>query len=306
MVDKGTQYFLALAELRNFTRAAKKLYVTQPAFSRKIAELENRVGCQLFQRHTHPIELTEAGTVYLKWAKIIAGNYAQLEAAMERARRGVPDQLRIGYNGKSHLAYVDGVLRSLNETYPGITCTTKRGKPTMLEQMLRSGDLDCIFTNLPHALKRSWMRFITIRPGGLCVLIPNTHPLARNRKVSLSDLKDETYITYPREISPDAYDFELQAFHASGFLPPSVLSVEDIEEFSIMVANGKGYALMSQTSAEQMQSKEVKAIQVNNFETGFDLVFAWSESEKTNSITHICNSISRIASVVHPVQPAHL
>ena len=68
MLDKSLQYFLALAETRSFTRAAESLFVTQPAFSRKIAELEDTMGCKLFLRNTRPIELTPAGETFLKWA----------------------------------------------------------------------------------------------------------------------------------------------------------------------------------------------------------------------------------------------
>ena len=85
MLEKELHYFLALAQTRNFTRAAEKMYVTQPAFSRKIAELEEETGCQLIVRKTRPIELTPAGEIFLKWATVLAGDLEQMEEAMARA-----------------------------------------------------------------------------------------------------------------------------------------------------------------------------------------------------------------------------
>lgn len=285
MLDKTVQYFLALAETRNFTRAAESIFVTQPAFSRKIAELEKELGCKLFLRDSRPIELTPAGETFLKWAKRLTENVKLMREDMEKARQGILNTLRIGYNGASHLPFLSAVLNRVKESYPHMECISVRGEPPRLESLLADGELDGIFTSLPHASRFSWMEYITLKPGGIYALLNVAHPLAHSEGVTLAQLAEEPYVNFERQMSPAAYDFVAEAFRKAGVPRNDAVIVKDVEELAVMVNAGRGYHLMSQSTAEAFHSEKARAIPVLDFPTGYDLVFAWHAAHANPSLS---------------------
>ena len=95
------RYFLAVAEERNFTRAAARVGIGQPPLSQQIKDLESEVGTNLFQRLPQGAELTEAGRAFLE---IVKGFPAQAERAVraaQRAARGESGTLRVGFTGSA-------------------------------------------------------------------------------------------------------------------------------------------------------------------------------------------------------------
>ena len=284
MLDRSLLYFLALAKTRNFTRAAESLFVTQPAFSRKIAELEEELGCQLFLRKTRPIELTPAGETFLKWANRLMEDLQQMETDLEKVRQGVTGSLRIGYNGASQLPFLNAGLKAMEEHYPHIECVSRRGEPPRIEHFLAEGELDGIFTTLPHVKHFSWMDYITVRPGGIYALINAKHPLAHEKGILLSQIAPEPYVNFERHMSPDAYDFVSSAFWKAGAVRNDAVCVQDVEDIAVMVAADRGYALMSQSAAESFRSDKLCAVPLLDFPTGYDLVFAWNRQHVSQSL----------------------
>ncbi len=295
MLEKELHYFLALAQTRNFTRAAEKMYVTQPAFSRKIAELEEETGCQLIVRKTRPIELTPAGEIFLKWATVLAGDLEQMEEAMARARQGITGQVRIGYNGSTHMPYVDAGLKALEEHAPQIECIVKRGEPPKLEQLLQEGELDGIFSNLPHVSRFDWMDYITVEPCGVTALLNAKHPLSGAQGLYLSQIAGEPYVDYERKMSPNAHDFIWEAFRRAGFTPNVAVCVQDVEEIAVMVAADRGFALMSGSAAQSLRSDKLCPVPVLDCPAGYDLVFAWHRERMNQNLICFRNAIALLS-----------
>ena len=295
MFERDLSYFLALAQTRNFTRAAEKMYVTQPAFSRRIADLEERMGCQLVLRKTRPVELTPAGEVFLKWALVLSRDIEQMESAMERARQGVTGQLRIGYNGSNHLHYLNAGLRALEAYAPQIECVVKRGEPPRLEQYLKDGRVDGIFTSLPHASHLNWVDYIPVEHCGITALFSSRNPLAHRQGVHMAEIADKPYVNYDRDMSPYAYDFVLAAFAASNASPNVTVCVQDVEEIAVMVAADRGFALMSDTAAHSFcasRPDQLAALPLLDYRSGFDLVFAWHKDRVDQNLLCFRNALS--------------
>ena len=289
--------FLALVRMRNFSRAAESLFVTQPAFSRTIAELEKEVGCQLFLRTSRPIQLTQAGEVLYRWASIIEKNLSDMEAEMALACRGIVGRLRIGYYGEPQIAILNQGIEAVKQRMPEIKWSIRRDNPAQLEKLLLQDELDAIFLHLPHAKAFDWIEYETVVPGGMCALLPSSHPLATQETVSIQELVHEPYVAFPRDVSPYAYDLEMQAFQDANAIPRVSVLVEDIEALGIMVAGGNGITLMSRASAEVLQENglPVCAVGVAEYPRDFDLVLAWKRGTNNPYLdifkTEICQII---------------
>lgn len=298
MLERDLRCFLALAETRSFTRAAERLFVTQPAFSRRIAELEDDLGCQLVLRTTRPVELTPEGKVFLKWATILLHDLEQMETAMAAARRGVAGQLRIGYNGSNHLLYLNRSLHELEQKNEGMDCLVKRAEPPRLEHYLFEGRLDGMFTNLPHAKSLSWAEFATVEQCGVWALLNGRSPLAKRKELHFFELTGQPYVSYARAMSPHAYDFVREVCRTAGFRPQVAVSVEDVEEIAVMVEADRGFALMSGTAAQSFRSSKpdhLAAIPLADAPTGFDLVFCWNKEHTSAALFQFLQGLAAAA-----------
>lgn len=154
--------------------------------------------------------------------------------------QGITGQVRIGYNGSTHMPYVDAGLKALEEHAPQIGCIVKRGEPPKLEQLLQEGELDGIFSNLPHVSRFDWMDYITVEPCGVTALLSAKHPLSGAQGLYLSQIAGEPYVDYERKMSPNAHDFIWEAFRRAGFTPNVAVCVQDVEEIAVMVAADPG------------------------------------------------------------------
>ena len=112
------RYFLAVAEELNFSRAAERLHIAQPALSAQIRALESQVGCELFARTTRKVELTANGEMLLEDAREIVGRAESAVSKLQAASRGERGLLKVGF--VAHGAGETGteILRRFAEAFP--------------------------------------------------------------------------------------------------------------------------------------------------------------------------------------------
>src|SRR5215475_5548696 len=118
------RYFLAVAEQRNFTRAAARIGIGQPPLSLQIKDLEKEVGTALFRRIAHGAELTEAGKAFLAGVKEVPSTTEKATMAARRAARGETGALRVGFTATATFnPIVPSTIRSFRRAYPDIHLT---------------------------------------------------------------------------------------------------------------------------------------------------------------------------------------
>ena len=136
------RYFLAVCETLNFTRAAERCNVTQPALSRAIQKLEEELGGQLFRRERSLTHLTDLGHLMRpQLEKVVMGEKAAKAAAREFLKLD-DAPLKLGIMCTIGPLRGIGFLADFRARHPGIAVTLKEGVPTELSEMLMSGDLD--------------------------------------------------------------------------------------------------------------------------------------------------------------------
>lgn len=114
------RYFAVLAEERNFTRAAARLFIAQQSLSRQIRDLEDEIGAVLLYRTTRSVELTPAGEAFL--ARVRSA-LASFDAGIEEARRhnaGTVGRLRIGFGMGAALELTPHILEEFGKQFPGV------------------------------------------------------------------------------------------------------------------------------------------------------------------------------------------
>lgn len=236
------RYFVAVAEECHFGRAAQRLHIAQPPLSQQIRQLEAELGVQLLTRSTRRVELTPAGARYLERARsILAGVDAAWDEAV-RVADGRMGRVAIGFTGSATYELLPSLSRTLREQSPGLELDL-RGELLTPSQVagLLDGTLDVGFLRPPT--RDPGIEVHPLRREPLVVVLPETHPQAAHEQVSLADLADEMFISYPSHHRSVVHDAVLEACQSAGFTPRAT-EVAETSTLVSFVAADLGVALV--------------------------------------------------------------
>lgn len=144
-------YFAVLARERSFTKAAQQLHITQQSLSAHIAALEEELGCQLVVRHV-PLELTYAGTVFLRYAETIQGELNSMHREFCDITHNQKGVLRIGIAFTRGRAIMPALIPAFQAFYPNIEIQLSEGANQALYYKLLDGEVDLAIANFPNAI----------------------------------------------------------------------------------------------------------------------------------------------------------
>ncbi|MEW2220350.1 LysR family transcriptional regulator [Streptomyces sp. NPDC006990] len=196
------RYFAAVAEELHFTRAAERLYVSQPALSKQIRMLEKQVGAALFERDRREVRLSAVGAALLPHAQRILAEWEEAQAAVARV---VADQAAALVVGMSTSPGRGGVLPAIRSRF-----TAARPDARLrLRQVswhdptagLADGTCDVAFVWLPLPGPDRY-RWLVVAEEPRLVALPDTHPLADRESVDFTDLLDEPFLALPDSAGP--------------------------------------------------------------------------------------------------------
>lgn len=245
--------FIAVAEERSFTRAAKRLHLAQPPLSRHIRTLEEKIGVTLFLREPRGVSLTEAANVFYEETRNIPPRLLRAGEAARRCAAGEISRLRLGFVSAVMGEDLAGVLRSFRVKYPGVHITLHDLPPQDQLDAITDGRLDGGFVGIEPDQPADGIRFIPWRSEPLVCLVPWDHALAGNKSVALSALAEESFIAVSRASAP-AFAEKLRELCArAGFRPRVVLESPRAQAVALMVSAGSGIALLPDTPAALMK-----------------------------------------------------
>ncbi len=187
------RYFLAVVETGSFTRAADRVFVTQPTLSAGIKKLELQVGQQLFERTNRRVFLTDAGTRFLPRAKAILHECNLAVQSLEEAES--TPVLRLGVLTTLSNRAVGTLLAGFRQQHPQAIIEITDGSEQELANRLDDRSLDYALSLLRS---NSADRAIPLRKEDYCFILPQTHKLAGKPSVSASDLREDYMIVRSR------------------------------------------------------------------------------------------------------------
>lgn len=240
---KHFKSFLVLAQTLNFHRAAAELHIAQPALSRQIQQMEESLGYQLFDRTHRQIALTPAG---IKLKSQLPALFRQRDRILEEARetaQGERVSLRLGYSSAAMSSFLPAILRSLQAELIHCEFTLVEGTSDNLINQVVQEELDAAF--ILHRPQNPLLRCIPIKADQTGIIIPSDHPLRQKRRITLSDLRDETLILFPRHTNPVMYDEIIHHCQRAGFSPKRIIETAPRSTAIGLVAAGQGVATIS-------------------------------------------------------------
>ncbi len=139
---KQAQYIKTIAECGSITAASKKLFVSQPALSQMLRQIEQEIQLPIFDRSTSPLRLTYAGEKYLRAADRMLAANAELESQLREIRQDYSGRLRLGISVTRAMQVMPLVLPTFLNRYGGVTLELRESGSATLEQLLQSGEID--------------------------------------------------------------------------------------------------------------------------------------------------------------------
>lgn len=240
---KQLEFFIAVAEELSFTKAAQRLFITQPPLSRQIQQLENEIETLLFIRHPRSIELTEAGLFFYNHAKNIL-QQAEEAKLMTRRIGATTREFKLGFVGSTLFGYLPQIVGNLRAQNPHINIIIEEMDTPQQIQALKSGLIEVGFGRIP--IEDPAITTLVLRREPLVVAIPMNHPLAlKKAPLNLSELAHEIIILSRVGDRPPSYTgLLLKAFQERQLPSPIIREESDLQLALGLVATGEGISIV--------------------------------------------------------------
>lgn len=278
------EYFLAVADSRSFTAAAKRLHVVQSGVSATIKALERELGAELFVRGAVGVALSPAGEALRPHARATLDAARAAKDAVGAARGSVRGTVTVGTLTSVSVIDVPTVLAELHARHPEVVVHLRAASAGSagLAAQLRDGDLDVaflVFTGPPPADLHT--RLVASVP--LLLVVPAEHPLARRTAVSLADLAGMSFVDGPPGYGNRAVVDN--AFAAAGVERTVAVEVADIGTAATCIRKGLGIGFLSWSILEGIDSSGLVSVRIAGHDLQWRLYVATSATRQASAAT---------------------
>lgn len=285
MEIRQIKLFLAVAEELHFGRAAIRLHMAQPPLSQQIKQLEKDLGVQLFVRTTRAVTLTSAGEALLTHAKKVLAAVAEAELAAKAGGSGKYGRVRVGFAGAATRHLLPPLAREVKARHPNIELVLQGNLyANAAQEALAHGAIDLGFVRLPFNIPG--LAYRAIEEETLLCLLPADHQLAARESISVSDLQDELFVTFPRDAGSTLRTITNKVCWDAGFNPKVVQEAPDSYTIHAMVAAGQGVSIALSSTANINQPGVIYLPLVGQLPR-LQTAIAWSADNQSSALAAV-------------------
>lgn len=250
--------FLMVAETGSFSRAADKLFITQPAISKRISTMEFSLDCQLFDRLGKNVQLTQAGAALVPSYQRILAELNESERIISALRTDVSGHLRFGTSHHIGLHRLPPVLREYTRQHPKVELDIQFMDSEQAAALILKGEIEIALITLPDTIDKPFTTIPVWSDPMQCV-VANDHPLAKQKTVTRTQLAEhgvliQSHSTHTRDIIDRALklDSNIKIIMESNYL----------ETIKAMIQNGLGWGVLPESmidkSLHRLKIRDVK------------------------------------------------
>jgi DNA-binding transcriptional LysR family regulator len=241
------RYFIAVAEELSFSRAARKLNISQPPLSIQIKAIETELGTSLFSRNRRRVELTPAGEVLLENARRAVKQLEHTTEAVRRAGRGEAGTIRLAFTSSVPMREAFAVmLRAFRGRYPDVQIELQHMGTGCQFSALANDQIDFGILRPPAALQQN--RNIKLMPlwrDRSRLFLPSNHPLAHsNAPISMTELVDQPFVGVEPLVNCGMHEHLMSLCGAAGFTPRIEQEARELNTVLGLVSAGLGIAVL--------------------------------------------------------------
>jgi LysR family transcriptional regulator, transcription activator of glutamate synthase operon len=271
------RFLVALAEERHFTRAAEREHIAQPALSQQIRKLEEEVGVALVERTTRSVSITEAGEMLIARARRILSECDAAHAELEALRGMLTGHVSVGAMHTMGPVDVSLALAIFHQRHPGVELTVLEQSSEELAEMLRDDVLDLAYLSVTERIESHGLGLHQLVSEELVVILPRSHPLAKQSGVRMRELAGEQFISY-REGSR-LRELLNRAAREAEFDPQVMLESNESRRIRRLVARGMGVAILPRSDTEGAGA-DLAVVKLDQPPLTRDITLAWRQGRR--------------------------
>ena len=281
--------FLEVADSASFSKAAERLFLSQPAVSKRIATLESQLGRSLFDRVGRQVTLTDAGRTLLPHARRVLHEIEDGRRALSKLGEKIEGRLSIGTSHHIGLHRLPAVLRAYTLAYPAVDLDIQFMDSEVACEAVISGRLELGIVTLPTQ-PLPQLQSQLVWPDPLAVVVAPDHPLAQRKKPRLDDLAE-----HPAVLPDEAtytHRIVTAALTRHGLTPRIRLATNYLETLKMLVVIGLGWSVLPRS----MLGEDLIALPIRELALERELGVVWHEKRT--------RSAAATALIAHLPQPA--
>ncbi len=299
-----TRYLLAaviLAEELSFTRAAKRLKLSQSGLSRRLNEMESRCSLKLFTRNHAGVAITDAGRAFVEEAKLSLLHGERAIRFAKAASEGVESHLTIGHSPYLDPVMISALLSIRLPLHPNVVLHMQSDFAPELVHGLLTSRLDLALIAHPGANRKLTMAKISEAP--FYIAIPEDHPLASRDILTLGDLRGCTWIIFDRKVHPILHDMISRRAAEEGVTYRNNQNVLSDEEALQLVAENVGIAFLTMATALRTNRPGVAVRPLVDKELRVELCLASRADNRSKLASEFVRAfMKRIEQIIAPPQ----
>jgi DNA-binding transcriptional LysR family regulator len=257
----------AIATEQNFTKAAKLLYLSQPALSKQIRILEENLDMILINRENHKISLTENGQVFLQYAERILALCEESCRALIDLKNGERGNLIVGASQTIGTYLLPRVLALFAQRYPQINLKVQVNSTRLIAKHIVNREIDIAIVggDIPHELNKNLLVESFVEDE-FSLIIPRAHPFAKKKLITKEDLYHLKFITLNSNSTIRKFiDNILTQNHIQTKQLKIIMQLNSIEGIKTAVSLGLGAAFVSSSAIEkEIQLKTIQILKIEN------------------------------------------
>lgn len=248
--------FIAAVHADTFFDAAELLHTTQSTLSKQIQKLEKELNLQLFDRSRRNAVLTPAGELFYQEAQELSRQYRQMLHRMEQHRTAQAQQISVGTLPILSQYHLTGSFRLFRKEHPEILLDLAEAEEAELMEGIERDRFSMILAR-ESLIHTEHYYFVPIATDRICVMLPADHPLATREILSVTELKEQTFLLMHPYTS--IYHLCIQIFQNAG-IHPSILRTARVESLISAVAVGEGISLFAESNFHLFQHDGVVSV----------------------------------------------
>ena len=266
------RYFVEVVRQQSFTRAAEKLFVTQPTISKMLKNLEDELNCTLLIRDGRKLLLTDTGRVVFERGQAILGEFSQLESELSDINHLHKGVLRLGIPPMVGMLMAEPISR-FRERYPGVELKIAEFGGLTVQQAVTNGELDLAMTALPVE-EDSGLSTLPLFSHPLCVLVPRSGDWLNIQSITPEQLAGHPLLIYNEDFALSRQ--LMQLFNDHGVKPRIAVRSGQWDFLAAMVQAGVGIAILPEPICQRLDKQTLRWVPLES-DLRWHLGMIWRE-----------------------------
>ena len=266
------EYFVAVAEEANFTRAAERVHISQSGISAQVRRLEQQLGAELIDRSARTATLTPAGSAALEHARAVIAAAGAVQQAVDEVTGLLRGRLVIAMVTACTVRPLFDALSAFHAAHPGVELSLLEDASDRLIELVRSGQADLALTGV--AAMPAGLEGFPVISERLVAAVPADHPLARRKRVTLADIAAHPVICMPEGTGiRTVFD---RGCAARGARPDIALQASAPSAVADLAARGLGVAILT---ASMVENHALRPLPIADLDAPALLALVWRATD---------------------------